>query len=157
MIVFLDLEETVIDDWHSGMLLPGNIAVIRSLLQDNDRLGLMSWAVWGDTDKGIFTREFQPCLENINNLWKPFDPDLIWSMDDWANEVFKHTNLKVSRQDLFDVFKKQEVLFKLARHHPLFRNQVVALIDDAVEHDMTITVPETGCTVKFWNIKKMRS
>lgn len=154
MIIFLDLEETVIDDWHSGMLLPGNIAIIRELLQDNDRLGLMSWAVWGDTDKGIFTRDFQSYLED--NLGHAFDPALIWSMDDWNTELFKATGLKLDRQDMFDMFKKEEVLFKLARFHPLFKNQVVALIDDAIEHDMTITVPATGCTVKFWNIKKMK-
>lgn len=156
MIVFLDLEETVIDEWGSDLLLPANIEAIRRLLQGNPvHLGLMSWAVWeNERDKLKFTHDIQPYVEEA--LGFKFHPDLTWSMDDWAGEVFKHTGLTLDRkEDMFDMFKKEEVLFKLARHHPLFRGEMVILVDDAVEHDMTLRVPSRDCTVKFLNINNM--
>ena len=155
MIVFLDLEETVIDEWGQWNYLPRNIIAIARFLKNHPdcRLGLMSWAVWNDADKNKFSDMLLGDLTQM--LDKQFDPSLVWSMDEWADELFKDTGLRVVRQDLYDCFGKPEVLFRLARKHPLFAGQEVVLIDDAYPHEMTITVPTTECTVKFLDIRKL--
>lgn len=153
MRVFLDLEETVMDDWNSGLFLPRKLDAVRKFLTDNNvtTVGLMSWAVWDERDKARFNAEFREDLErNLNVTF-----DLVWSMDDWANEVFKHFNKKLSRQDLFDMFSKPEVLFALGRTHPLFANETVVLVDDAVEHGLTMTSPNNNCTVALMNVDVM--
>lgn len=153
MLVFLDLEETLLDEWNSGLFLPRKLDCVRDFLKDNpgSTVGLMSWAVWDDRDKARFEKEFRADLER--NLECTFE--LVWSMDDWANEVFAHFNKKLSRQDLFDMFSKPEVLFALGRTHPLFHNQTVVLVDDAVEHKLTMTSPKNNCTVTLLNVDDM--
>lgn len=153
MLVFLDLEETLIDEWSSGLFLPRKLDVVRDFLKANPgaTVGLMSWAVWDAKDKATFERNFRADLER--NLECTFE--LVWSMDEWGEEVFKHFNKKVSRQDMFDMFSKPEVLFALGRKHPLFKNQTVVLVDDAVEHKLTMNSPLNNCTVTLLNVDDM--
>lgn len=170
--VFLDLEDTVIKEWSSNpTFLIENLRKIDVFLNGRDihfkasnytspatpmqnlKLGLMSWAVWNSDDKEMFNQELRPVLEL--NLKRKFDEDLIWSMDDWANELLKCSGKKLSREDLFDIFGKPEMLTNLARKHERFRNSTIFLIDDAYEHQMTFRSPANRCHVEFQNIYKM--
>jgi hypothetical protein len=172
-IVFLDLEETVIDDWENGDLLLENIEKIAVFLNGKDitwkgqpdnytstatpllnmRLGLMSWAVWDDVDKGKFNKRFRPHLEALLN--RKFDDELVWSMNDWCAQLFKHSHLLLSKNDVFDIFGKEQFLFKFCQVHPLFKDNTVFLIDDVVEHQLTCKSFINRCTTQTCNIKKM--
>lgn len=60
--VFLDLEETVIDSWHSGMLV--NSTRVRDWLQRNRvaSVGIFSFAIWDTADCQEFDRRLRPWL-----------------------------------------------------------------------------------------------
>lgn len=159
MLTFLDLEETVVDNWENGFLLLPKVDKLRELLASMSeqhgtvRLGLMSWAVWDERDKAKFVNDLQDFLET--NLNCKFDPDLLWSMDDWCKEVLKCTGRKVERSDLFELFGKEEVLFTLAKKHPLFKNETVLFVDDTATHNMSVLVPGQNCVLKCLNVNAM--
>lgn len=142
MILFLDLEETVITNWSDAVLMNDNIKRIKDEMNCyktrnvNIRLGLMSWAVWDDKDKECFN-SFRSVLET--ELEHSFEDELIWSMNDWAEAMLVARGVHLTRQDMFEwmeVFGKVEVLFVLTRSHNTFTGQTVMLIDDIVEHDL---------------------
>lgn len=153
MFVFLDLEETLVDDWNSGLFMPRHMDCVKEFLANRPgaRVGLMSWAVWDERDKERFRKEFQPDLErNLNCTF-----ELVWSMDDWAEELFKHSKKRLSRDDLFDMFGKHEVLFMLCRTHPLFRGEDVFLVDDAVEHNLSVKSVANLSLLTFLNVNAL--
>lgn len=154
-LVFLDLEETVIASWDDQTLLPGRIAHIKEFLDgatahDGVEIGLASWAVWNDRDKSQFNNNLREDLENA--LGHKFDDRFVWSMDDWAKELFVHTGKLMERSELFDIFGKEEVLIKMARCHPLFSDKNVLLFDDRVEHNLHIVSPNNRSQLLFVNI-----
>ena len=61
---------------------------------------------------------------------------------------------KLSRDDLFDCFGKQEVLFLASRFVPAFKDQFVMLVDDVVEDGLQWSSPQNNCTVTMENVKK---
>jgi hypothetical protein len=141
-IVLLDLEETVIDSWDDPVWQFKGQQVKKFLHGEwlphptpmQCKLGIMSWAIWDHRDIDTFNKHHREWLEGCLNF--KFDDDLIFSMDDWARAVFEETRCKVSRQDLFDVCKKEDVLFKL-RNSSMFHHTATWLIDDAVnKHDI---------------------
>lgn len=143
VLVLLDLEETVIDDWEQRNLLPGNIAKINGLLRwmsiDSElTIGLMSWAVWDDKDKNNVLEKLLPDLNGV--LAVPVAPQFVLSMQDWGDLVLGHCKLKLSRDDMFDMFRKEEVLFSLRTSDFLNQFNAVFLIDDAVTHQTAFGV-----------------
>lgn len=154
MLLFLDLEETLIDNWDNGWLLPANIACIRKKFTDKVPIvGLMSWAVWNLADKESFNKRMRKELES--SLGMQFNDKFVWSMTDWADMLFQFNSKKVSQQDLFDCFSKHEVLFMLSRVHPGFNRQEVVLVDDTIEHDLSWESKANQCRVKCLNIKQL--
>lgn len=174
--VFLDLEETVINNWEDQQFLLSNIDKIEEKLNGrtlrfpplkaggetiespaapiiNLRLGLMSWAVWDEKDKQSFNKNIRPHLETM--LRRRFDDSVVWSMDDWADQLLKYRHKKVDRADLFDLLNKPEVLFMLMNKHPEFKNSFVFLIDDAFEHQMHARSFDWKCSVEINNINHM--
>lgn len=154
MILFLDLEETLIDLWETRNTLVSNVERIREeFLLTREAppvLGLMSWAVWNDQDKSIFNDELRKPLED--SLGMTFADEFVFSMDDWARQLERCTRKKMARGDLFSLFGKQEVLFSMSRHSHLFHNQKVVLVDDAVEHRLSWFSPQNNCAVEILNI-----
>lgn len=159
MLVFLDLEETLVDNWDNMFLLLPKVDLVRDLLaqkrtqHETVRVGLMSWAVWDDKDKAKFNKDLRDFLEK--NLNCTFDSDLVWSMDDWCKEVLKCTGKKVDRADVFDLFNKEVILGELCRKHPLFVNETVLFVDDTATHNMSVLVPHRNCVLKCLNINDM--
>lgn len=154
MIVFLDLEETLIDNWENGWLLPAKIAVIREMFTGvSPSIGLMSWAVWDDEDKAKFNSSFRPELEEA--LGMKFSDELVWSMHDWARSLLQYSGKHISREDLFDCFSKHEVLFMLSRCHPALKGEQVVLVDDAVEHCLNWHSHANDCRVLIQNIDEL--
>ena len=155
MLILLDLEETVVEDWSNMTLLPRECMAIRSFLRTchpGATIGLMSWAVWNDKDKALFNKHLRDELEAV--LEVKFSDEWVLSMDDWSDMLFKHCKKKLSRDDLFDCFGKQEVLFLASRSVPAFKDQFVMLIDDAVEHGLHWESPQNNCTVTMENVKE---
>jgi hypothetical protein len=155
MLILLDLEETVIEDWSNMSLMPRECMAIRSFLRTchpGATIGLMSWAVWHDKDKALFNKHLRDELEAV--LEVKFSDEWLLSMDDWAKMLFHHCKKKLSRDDLFDCFGKQEVLFLASRFVPAFKDQFVLLVDDVVEHGLHWESPQNNCTVTMENVKE---
>lgn len=155
MLILLDLEETVIEDWSNMSLMPRECMAIRNWLKTchpGATIGLMSWAVWNDEDKALFNKHLRDELEAV--LEVQFSDEWVLSMDDWSDMLFKHCKKKLSRDDLFDCFGKQEVLFLASRFVPAFKDQFVLLIDDVVEHGLHWESPQNNCTVTMENVKE---
>ena len=155
MLILLDLEETVIEDWSNMSLMPRECMAIRNWLKTchpGATIGLMSWAVWNDKDKASFNKHLRDELEAV--LEVQFSDEWVFSMDDWSDMLFKHCKKKLSRDDLFDCFGKQEVLFLASRFVPAFKDQFVLLVDDVVEHGLHWESPQNNCTVTMENVKE---
>ena len=151
MLILLDLEETVIEDWSNMSLMPRECMAIRSFLRTchpGATIGLMSWAVWNDKDKALFNKHLRDELEAV--LEVKFSDEWLLSMDDWAEMLFRHCKKKL----FFDCFGKQEVLFLASRFVPAFKDQFVLLIDDVVEHGLRWESPQNNCTVTMENVKE---
>jgi hypothetical protein len=65
MKVFLDLEDTVIDNWHVGN--PVNIEPVRFFLKLSDvtEVDIFSFAVWFDHDVADFNKRHKDMLEDL--------------------------------------------------------------------------------------------
>ena len=100
MLILLDLEETVIEDWSNMTLMPRECMAIRSFLRTchpGATIGLMSWAVWNDRDKALFNKHLRDELEAV--LEVKFSDEWLLSMDDWAKMLFHHCKKKLSRDE----------------------------------------------------------
>lgn len=159
MIIFLDLELTLIKEWNTWgtaeFLLPEieKIAALMTHMEDEGHkveMGLMSWAVWHELDKQNFNKKLRPELERL--LGRTFTDKFVWSMDDWGAQVLKYGGKAVTMEDMMDMFHKQEVLFVLSRVSPDFTGQSVVLIDDAVEDGLSWHSPNNQCRVMMLNI-----
>jgi hypothetical protein len=151
-IVLLDLEATVIDDWSSRNAMPENLEKIRSFLQPEDKLGLMSWAIWDAEDKSTFQGDLQLLLEDA--VEHAFTQEFIFSMSDFSDIILKHCRKWVSKDDMFDLFGKEECLLKLVRLGWFPENCEVILIDDVVDHNLTFT--KGSRSVRFINVEVFR-
>jgi hypothetical protein len=174
--VFLDLEETCIDDWSTATPLVQNLEKIDWFINGKEviippfkknqepivsppapmvnlHLGIMSWAVWDDVDKQLFLNLMREPIEKA--IKRKFDDSLILSMADWADLVFECSGMRLSRHDMFDIYGKPDVLFMLMRKHPMFINSTTFLVDDAYEHQLTLTSHVRGAVVEFHNINDM--
>lgn len=169
-IVLLDLEECLIDDWFSRNVLHYNIEKIKQsgiLMPDQSmgvhdvKVGLMSWAVANTADVADFNANLREPIEEA--LGVKFHQAWPISMQDYADKVFEARLMRVSTEDMYDVFRKEEVLLTLARKSDHFEGREVVLIDDAVDHNLTFTVhmrhkhgsatqTPVGTVVRFINI-----
>lgn len=159
-LVFLDLEETLIDNWEEMNLnlrgLRRTKAFLNELMMDSGMrptVGLMSWAVWDARDLSVFETKLRPFLEA--ELGFKFDNAFLWSMDEWCKQLFVSSRKKLERSDLFDIFGKEETLFRMSRFHQLFANREVFLVDDTVSHWLQVEVPKNGCIVTLLNVLEM--
>lgn len=159
MLIFLDLEETLIDNWDNGFLLLPKVDLVRDLIAQmrtqntSVRVGLMSWAVWDAKDKAKFNNDLREFLET--NLNCTFDDNLVWSMDDWCKEVWCVTSKKLDRADVFELFDKEAILCLFAKKHADWENETVLFVDDTATHNMSVLVPARNCVLKCLNINDM--
>ena len=153
-LVLLDLEETLVNNWDEFFPLRSGFQRVTDFLKKLEgptKVGVMSWAVWDDRDKQKLEREL-PMLEKL--LGRKFDPEWVLSMDDWAKLLFTETGFHVERSEMFDLCKKEDVLFRL-RKAPVFKDHKVFLIDDAVSHLEAWSRPDNNCTVVMLNVFEM--
>lgn len=148
-IVLLDLEQTAVDDWEHMNLLPDNLEKIRWAIQHTGcKLGLMSWAVWNEVDKETFKKRLQGPLEEV--LGMKFSEEFIFSMHDFSDIILKQRRKWLSRDDMFDLFGKEECLLQLLRLEHFGKNARVTLIDDVVDHNMEFI--KGNAKVRFINV-----
>jgi hypothetical protein len=164
MNVFLDLENTVIDDWFSCIFLNQKIDKINNILQnlsikfnktivnnENINLILFSAAVVNNEDLNRFNKDIKPILEEKLNL--KFADVFIFS-DENCFELAKQKGIKPLETDtLHDIFLfniKEEIFNIIAKP-----NEINILFDDTVAdkivfEDLNFHNIDTAQTIKIF-------
>ena len=144
--IFLDLEETVIDDWYSCNFLDHKIDTINDkikslsidflseIAQDrNINLILFSAAVCNENDLNIFNKQIKPILEK--KLEFKFSSEFLFSDENWIKLANKN-GIKVlqddNMQDIFNLNIKEQIFELIA-----IKNEVNILFDDTVDNKIT--------------------
>jgi hypothetical protein len=110
-ILFLDLENTVIDDLESGNFIEENVELVRSFVVDNniDEVIVWSWAIF-DTEDVVKTAK-------IMHKILPFDMGVLFSVVDVFEMSKKITQslgltLMLTPEEMFDFFDKETSLLR---------------------------------------------
>jgi hypothetical protein len=153
--VFLDLEETVIESWHSPYYT--NIQKVRKWLQDNHvtEAGIFSFAIYDDRDKQRFEAEMKAGLSDVLGIrittWpsvlemmavdtKYTGTQWIMSADTQSFDTTEYINLRGKQQGFINYAKAT-----------LPESSKVALIDDVIDN-LTMTYHDTGMQIELVNV-----
>jgi hypothetical protein len=149
--VYLDLEETIIDNWDSGLLI--NSSFIRKWL-DANHLGdihIWSFAIYNDQDKNDFVKHLQDRICRVLNRSVLSYPSIAESMA----VVFKYDHVQYeSRFEFVQLNGKHWSFFKYCMMQHIGEHCI--LIDDAVP-SWTLTDNKTGTTVELINILDIKN
>lgn len=158
-LILFDLEETVIESFEQPFFIMPNIRKIENFLSHDEfrdaRFGVMSWAIWNwsRTESEVFDGISIALQEELDIHSNRFDGMFTLSMDQWVSILWKTCGVKVDRDELPHIFNKEDFLFKIRKFFAEHKIARVVLIDDAVEHNLTITSPSV--TIEFRNIEDM--
>lgn len=150
--VFLDLEDTVIDTFDAGALLPQD-GVRRFLARERPaRVALFSYALWDAHRKAECARRIVPALE------ASLDVELDLALSPTVAElcrIIEHTRRmpagSLGACDFFDWFgRKEEGFLQFIRFGGVFTGAEAVLLDDAVP-DMEVTVREPALRIRTVN------
>lgn len=144
--IFLDLEETVIDDWVYCNFLYYKIDIIKKIIEDisikyfsekvkseNINLILFSAAVVTESDLKIFNHYIKPILEK--HLGLTFSSEFLFSNENWR-ELAEINGIKTLNDDsMIDIFNfnVKEQIFELI----YIKNEINILFDDTVQNKIT--------------------
>ena len=146
MNVFLDLEETVINNWTEGMLL--NSSRVREWLQDLNikQVRLFSFAIWNEKDQFRFEKEFKPVLRRALDVGFIDCP----SVEDFIKADLKVTGVLWDNLHEFAVIRgKQDAFRSWCKLH--FDGQHNVLLDDTVTNGIWHN-KDTNLKLEFINI-----
>jgi len=145
--IFLDLEETVIDDWFSGVLLEDNISKIKNQINKfslkfnkekasskNINLILFSAAITSKNDVLFFDENLRTILEQELDL--SFNEVFLFSKENCFSLLKKINVFPDDTDILLDVFKfnqKEEVFNLISK-----KNEINILFDDKVENKVIL-------------------
>lgn len=146
MNLFLDLEETVIDDWYSAKFLPHNIKIIREKIKQLEEhfddkfeyIDIFSFAILEQKDLDRFDIYFKNDIEKIFKL--PVRNILCFDKP-FINTFLKQFNTSIKSnqrmQDVLTLNSKSQMfeLFCKDNH----KGERSILFDDVVEDEVKIT------------------
>jgi hypothetical protein len=169
--LFLDLEDTIIDEWATrNFLRTRDVCFVRDCINHRNRLidlclelerehgtgmdinrdkidclGLFSYAVSHDADKQIFVEEMKSDIERM--LCLKFDPDYVLTVDQIRLKWIQRTNIQVKPNDAVDFQErcgnKAMTFFNVA---PLIlkpQHKTAYLLDDTVG-DLDLHMRKSG-------------
>lgn len=147
--VFLDLEETVINNWDEGLLV--NTTRVRDFLkqQNASEFTVFSFAVWNDRDKADFDRVHRRTLERALDCRVAACP----SVEDFMLADTAFTGVRFSDlTDFISVRGKPGAFHNWCRlNHP---TENCLLVDDVVPN-LDLVNRDTGVTVRLVNVTEL--
>lgn len=154
--VFLDLEETVINNWHEQYLV--NTLKVKDWLQSIEakEVDIFSFAIYHDADKTKFVKEMKPFLERVLEVEINTWPSVIemaiadtketgdyWLRDSESLGIIEYINVRGKTYGFINYVRQ------------VYRGQNCVLLDDVVP-DMTVTFDnEDPQTIQLVNVKKL--
>jgi len=149
MNVFLDLEETVLNNWEDGLLV--NTDKVRDWLAGLNvtQVHLFSFAVWNDKDKDHFTHTYKPLLEKALGVTFVDAP----SVEDFMDADREVTGVRLD--SLFEYCQlrgKVDGFRSWCKLH--FDKQHNVLLDDVVPN-ATWHDTDSGLKLQYVNVKDL--
>lgn len=147
--VFLDLEETIIDSWQSGLLV--NVQVLREFLEKNNvtEIGIFSFAVYNDRDLEIFNRDHKPFIEKALNV----TVTSCVTVEQMQKSDTKFTGIFFDNiSDFISVRGKKDAFINFVNANIKFDKAM--LIDDVVPN-MTIRFNDLNKEIELVNVLKL--
>ena len=146
--IWLDLEETIIDSWNSGLLV--NASKIRKWLNDNDcgDIHIWSFAIWNEKDQSEFeTSGMKDSIERILRRQILSYPSVI----DMHKFVYQYEKVRYDgTTDFMSINGKHWSFIKFCMGHHIGKECI--LIDDSIP-SWTITDNKTGTIIKLINVR----
>ena len=146
--VFLDLEETVINNWSDGLLI--NATRVREFLatQGATQFTVFSFAVWDEKDQQDFDRWHRRALERALDCRVAACP----SVADFQRVDTELTGVRFdSVTDYISIRGKVGAFTNWARFHGLAH----ALLVDDVVPNVDILDRDTGHVIRFVNVTSL--
>lgn len=145
--VWLDLEETIIDSWSSGLLV--NTSKVRKWISDQavTNVSIWSFAIWDEKDWNEFSSSgIKNTLERALNV----EIYEYLCVDDVQKKVFEYENVHYeSRSDFMSLNGKHWSFIKYCMHHQ--QGHECILLDDVVP-SWVLLEPKTNTIVRLVNI-----
>lgn len=137
-VLFLDLEETIINDWWSRKLV--NVHKLRKYIRLNSisTIGIFSFAIFDDNDRKDFSDNMHSWLEEV--LEVTISDELIPTVEDVVKIVSHQKRILplITARDFFDFFDKRSAFEYYCTNDYRFADHKCTLIDDAVKNTRLI-------------------
>ena len=144
--IFLDLEETVIDNWDNGMLIRST--AVREFLMQHGAVNftVFSFAVWNKADQATFDRNHRLVLERALDARVKACP----TVEDFMQAEMKVTGIRFDTITDFVATKGKTGAFTTwcNLHHP---TENCLLLDDVVDN-IDIINRDSNRIIRFVNV-----
>lgn len=148
-IVWIDLEDTVINSWHDMQLIPQKVSAIRKWLASNKirEIGIWSFAILDDKDKHDFDTmikdELMATLEVLITDW-PSIPEM---------RKLVHSFEHIEHESDCEFTSLNGKLFSFMKFAMLHKDAHFVLIDDAVP-SLEMFDKDKNLKISFMNIDR---
>lgn len=151
-IILFDLELTLINDWENRRLMidenPGLLPWIKG--EGEFRAGLLSCAVWDESDLVSFQEELQDRIEQVFGF--KFDPSLFLTRDMMMEKIRVWSRMPfLSSEDFSDFFKKREIVEMFWLNQFNQEGVELVLLDDTVPNLTMVNNDVAGNTCRMVN------
>jgi hypothetical protein len=144
--VFLDLEDTVLDDWESGLLV--NTEKVKTFLHSLSvtEFTVFSFAVWDESDVEVFNQRHKSLLETSLQVKVKSCPTL----KDFMSADVKHTGVRfVQLHEFISVRGKVDAFRTWCDVH--YPDQNCVLVDDTVPN-LDLLNRDSGRVLRYVNV-----
>lgn len=152
-LIFLDLEETVIDDWSKQWMAEAvNTSKVKEWIAsiNPDRVRLFSYAMWTDHCIKDFETMYQKWLSRLLDV--EFDMEDCFTTKKLYDMASRSTWFADEQECLLMYGKDYGFQWYIQQKD--YRDCVIYLLDDVIE-DKTIHYPKKNLTVHFVNVNAL--
>lgn len=151
--IWLDLEETVINNWHDGCMAwtAQSVKAWLKKTTNDPRVNIFSYAIWDKNDVLDFQERLRPMLEQELEILVEKSPCIMDVMFDVKKmDHFEYSNL----HEFMQINTKWLGFMKYIMASPGTDNTHFYLIDDVVP-DMTVQLYGRNSVIDFINVMSL--
>lgn len=150
-MIFIDLENTLIEDWDSMIPMFDNIRKVKDMLGSCECINIFSWAIFNDNDVETFNKHLRGLIED-SLVVKVKD---VITMEKVKDVLGKSYGFKIEDED-FTTFINKETAFERYILQLVECGEIVdsvnMLIDDTVK-DKRVSIVREGKEINIEFVK----
>lgn len=157
-IVFLDLEDTVLDDFSKGFEAKAvnHAQVARFLAAERpDEVRIFSFAISNDWDVKTFERVYKSWLEKALGVTIQ-GGELVFKTQQLYELCLETGHYFETEQECRAFHRKDLGFLQFIRKSDEFVDCEVVLVDDAIGEPMTITLPKRNVAIRLINVETLQ-